>query len=58
MSASACGYRPESRLTSKFAHGVTIFTSAFLLFQVQPIIAKSPLDGLWRICMHKSVMIV
>ena len=31
---------PESHLASKFAYGITIFTSAFLLFNVESIIAN------------------
>jgi SAM-dependent methyltransferase len=49
--------RPESRLASKLVYGITIFTSAFLLFQVEPIIAKIILPwmggaaAVWSVCL-------
>jgi SAM-dependent methyltransferase len=49
--------RPESRLASKLAYGLTIFASAFLLFQVEPIIAKIILPwmggaaSVWSVCL-------
>jgi len=48
---------PESRLASKFVYGSTIFASAFLLFQVEPIIAKIILPwmggaaAVWSVCL-------
>jgi SAM-dependent methyltransferase len=49
--------RPESRGASKLGSGVIIFTSAFLLFQVEPIIAKIILPwmggaaAVWSVCL-------
>ena len=45
------------RMSSKFAYGLVIFASAFLLFQVQPILGKVILPwfggsaGVWIVCL-------
>jgi len=59
MSANV-SVHPQSHLASKFAYGITIFTSAFLLFNVESIIANIILAGwaerrLWRSCVHDRV---
>jgi SAM-dependent methyltransferase len=47
----------ESRPSTRFAYGIAIFSSAFLLFQVEPIIAKIILPwmggaaAVWSVCL-------
>jgi len=49
--------RPEARFSSNLFYGITIFSGAFLLFQVEPIIAKIILPwmggaaAVWSVCL-------